>query len=323
MSNLKYCLIFGLLKVVACLPLGVLYVLSDGLYIIARYVLRYRLAVVRKNLRNALPERSDDELRRIERAYYRHLCDCIVETVKLLHISDSEMHRRVEIRNVGEVNASLADGRQVVTFLGHYGNWEWVQLVSTAFRGNDLSGEIYRPLRNQTMDRIMLRIRSRFDTLCIPQNKAVRTLMRLNFDGKKFVIGFIADQYPNSENRRHWTDFLHQRASYVTGGEEIGRRVDARFFYIEMERPRRGHYIITFRPIEVPPDSREEYPYTICFLRMLEEHIRRAPEFWLWSHNRWRHKEPVAQPAEPTEPTEPAAGSAVGAAAAVADDKQR
>ena len=309
MSNIKYCIIYGLLKAVACLPLGMLYIFSDVLSFVAHRIVRYRLGVVRKNLHNALPERSEKELRRIEREFYRYLCDCIVETVKLLHISDSEMHRRVEIRGIDRVNDTMAEGHQVVTFLGHYGNWEWVQIVSTRFRNHDLSGEIYRPLRNGTMDRLMLRIRSRFDTLCIPQNSAVRTLMRLNFDGKRFVIGFIADQYPNNANRRHWTDFLNQRASYVTGGEEIGRRVDARFFYIEMERPRRGHYIITFRPIEPPADSGEEYPYTISFLRMLEEHIRRTPQYWLWSHNRWRHKEPAAEAAsEPAEQQQSAAG---------------
>ena len=315
MSNLKYSLIFGLLQAVACLPLGVLYVLSDGLYLIARYVLRYRLAVVRKNLRNALPERSDKELRRIERAFYRHLGDCVVETVKLLHISDEELMRRIEVRQSELVNSAFDEGRSVIMFLGHYGNWEWVQTVSMFLRGNDVSGEIYRQLYNPTMERVTQRIRSRFDTLCIQQEKAVRTLLRMHSEGKKFIIGFIADQYPNSWNFHYWTDFLNQRAAYVTGGEEIGRRVGARFVYLEVEKPRRGHYVMTFKPIEVADGSTDEYPYTIRFLRMFEEHIRRSPEYWLWSHNRWRYKEsdfaepaseqpseqPHEQPAEQTE----------------------
>ena len=148
------------------------------------------------------------------------------------------------------------------------------------------------------MDRVIRRIRSRFDTLCIPQQSAVRTLLRLNAEGKRFVVGFIADQYPNNRNRRHWTDFLNQRASYVTGGEEIGRHVGARFVYLEVDKPRRGQYVMTFKPIEPPADTAEEYPHTLMFLRMLEEHIRRTPEYWLWSHNRWRHTEPAAQPSE-------------------------
>lgn len=307
MNNLKYNIIVGLLRAVACLPLGVLYVVSDVLAFVAHRVMRYRLKVVRKNLRNALPERSPQELRRIEREFYRYLCDCIVETVKLLHISDEELQRRIEFRNVDVVNRPMLDGRHVILYLGHYGNWEWVQATSMIFSGNDISCEIYRPLRNKTMDRVIRRIRSRFGTLCIPQQKAVRTLLKLNADGKRFIVGFISDQYPNNRNRRHWTDFLNQRASYVTGGEEIGRHVDAKFAYLEVDRPRRGHYVMTFKPVEPPADSTEEYPHTLMFLRMFEEHIRRAPEYWLWSHNRWHHKEPVHEPAEPAESAGPAA----------------
>ena len=301
MNGIGYHILVGLLRLTACLPLGVLYVFSDVLSFVAHRVVRYRLKVVRRNLQNALPERSRDELRRIERAFYRHLGDCIVESVKLLHISDEELLSRIEFRNVDAVNAALAEGRQIIMFLGHYGNWEWVQTASTVFRGNDLSGEIYRPLYNPTMNRVIMRIRSRFDTLCIPQRTAVRTILKLNRDGKRFVIGFIADQYPNNPNRRHWTDFLNQRAAYVTGGEEIGRHVDARFVYLEVDKPRRGHYVMTFKPIEPPADSAEEYPHTLMFLRELESHIRRSPEYWLWSHNRWRHKEPVRTAAKTDE----------------------
>ena len=301
MKDFKYHILVGTLKVLACLPLCVLYVIGDVLAFVAHRIVRYRLDVVRKNLRNALPERSDRERRRIERAYYRHLGDCVVETVKLLHISDKELFRRVEIRNSDLVNDTVAGGRSVILFLGHYGNWEWVQLISKTFHGNDVGGEIYRPLRNKTMDRVIRLIRSRFDTVCIPQDKAVRTLLRMHSEGKKFVIGFIADQYPNSWNFHYWTDFLNQRAAYVTGGEEIGRHVGARFLYLEVEKPRRGHYVMTFKPIEPPADSREKYPYSVQFLRMFEEHIRRAPEYWLWSHNRWRFKEPEQTASEPAE----------------------
>ena len=301
MKDFKYHILVGTLKVLACLPLCVLYVIGDVLAFVAHRIVRYRLDVVRKNLRNALPERSDRERRRIERAYYRHLGDCVVETVKLLHISDEELFRRVEIRNSDLVNDTVAGGRSVVLFLGHYGNWEWVQLISKTFHGNDVGGEIYRRLYNPTMERVMQRIRSRFDTVCIPQENAVRTLLRMHAEGKKFVIGFIADQYPNSWNFHYWTDFLNQRAAYVTGGEEIGIRVNARFIYLEVDKPRRGHYVMTFKPIEPPADSCEKYPYSVQFLRMFEEHIRRAPEYWLWSHNRWRFKEPEQTASEPAE----------------------
>ena len=302
---MKYAIIISLLKLLSLLPLRVLYLLSDVLCAVVYRLVRYRLDVVRKNLRNALPDKTDDELRLIERRYYRHLCDCIVETVKLLHISDRQLRRRVEVRNSGLVDRAVAEGHPVILFLGHYGNWEWAQSVMLSFSCECLCGEIYRPLKNKTMDRVMRRIRSRFDTVCIPQRNAVRTLLRLKSDGRLFVVGFIADQYPNSRNRTHWTDFMNQRAAYVTGGEEIGRRVGARFVYLDIDKPQRGRYTMTFRRVDPLPDGDAEYPHTLSYLRMMEQTIRRAPEYWLWSHNRWKHKEPV--------PEQPAADVAGGA----------
>ena len=312
MKDWRYHIIIGSLKVLACLPLCVLYVISDVLAFVVHRIIRYRVKVVRKNLRNALPERSEKERRRIERAFYRHLGDCVVETVKLLHISDKDLFRRIEIRNSELIDSAFADGCSVIMYLGHYGNWEWVQTVSKVFHGNDVSGEIYRRLYNPTMERVMQRVRSRFDTVCIPQENAVRTLLRMHAEGKKFIIGFIADQYPNSWNFHYWTDFLNQRAAYVTGGEEIGRRVGARFVYLEVDKPNRGHYIMTFKPIEIAADSIDEYPYTLQFLRMFEEHIRRSPEYWLWSHNRWRYKEPDPEDTD-AKPESDAAESTAGA----------
>lgn len=133
----------------------------------------------------------------------------------------------------------------------------------------------------------MLAIRSRFPTLPIPQNYAARQLLRMHSDGLQFIVGFIADQRPNSKNLYHWTMFLNQDTAYATGGEEIGRHICAHFVYLDIEKPCRGQYIFTFVPMTIEDNLTEAYPYTIKFLKMMEQTIRRKPEYWLWSHNRW------------------------------------
>lgn len=278
-----------LLKAVAGLPLGALYALSDFMYLVVRYVIRYRRKIIRLNLYNAFPERGCRERRRIEAGYYRHLCDCIVEDVKLLHVSDSEMARRVKVNGAELVDDAVREGHSVIIFLGHYGNWEWVQEICRHYSLPDISAEIYRPAKNKVFNEILRRVRSRYPTVQIPQKKAVRQLLRYNSEGAHFVVGFISDQRPNSRNLNHWTDFLCQDTPYAAGGEDIGNHVGAIYLYLDIEKPLRGHYVFTFKPV-TPCDDGGQYPYTRAFLRMLEATIRRDPRYWLWSHNRWKYK---------------------------------
>ena len=135
----------------------------------------------------------------------------------------------------------------------------------------------------------MLDLRSRFGTENIPMAKTVRRLMEIRRDGENFVCGFIADQRPFTPTLKHWTDFLGIDTAYVNGGEVIGTKMDADFVYAEMMPVKRGHYVLTFSPIE-PLGDGEENPYTRAYLARLEESIRRSPSSWLWSHNRWKRR---------------------------------
>ena len=283
----KYSLILKLLTALARLPLPVLYLLGDFAYLIVYYLIHYRKDTVRGNLELVFGKDDRKKLRRIEKRYYRHLCDCIVETVKLLHISDKEIDERVDVPNGEFIDDIIRSGHPVVLFLGHYGNWEWVQAIIRHFSEPLIGGQIYAPLSDRVMDRVMLKIRSRFGLECIPQNKAVRRLIQMVNDGQLFVIGFISDQRPGGKILEHWTDFLGQDTPYAVGGETIGNHVDARFVYLDVEKTSRGHYRMTFCPMNPDPEDKGEYPYSREFMKMLEKTIYRAPEYWLWSHKRW------------------------------------
>ncbi len=287
-EKILYSLAFGTTYLFALLPLGMLYLLSDTAYVILYHLLRYRRHTVRENLVNSFPEKEEQELLRIEKAYYLHLCDCVVETVKLLHISDEELKRRVEVVNTELIDKITGEGRPVILYVGHYGNWEWLPVITFYYAPLPFSGQIYRPIKNKVLDRLMLRIRSRFLPVCIPQKQVFRTLMRLHSNGEQFMVAFIADQRPNSRNLNHWTQFLNQKTAYAPGGDDIGKRVNANYVYLEAERCARGHYRIRYKPI-VPSSREEEYPYMLGFMKMLEQTIRREPAYWLWSHRRWLH----------------------------------
>jgi KDO2-lipid IV(A) lauroyltransferase len=280
------------LQALACLPLGVLYVISDVIYLAVYRLARYRLHMVRANLQLVFPEKSDADRKEIERRFYRGLADVIVETIKMLHISDEEMKRRVEVVDSHLIDQLADEGRPAFLMIGHMGNWEWVQEVTKRLVKVQVYGELYHPLSSKTFDEVMSRIRSRYQTVQIPQKQAVRTILQMKREHGSFLIGFIADQRPTRRSLTHWTTFLGQDTPYVVGAEEIGQHVNAKCLYLDVERTSRGHYRMVVKELDMNRLGGEEtdHPQTVAYLRMLEQNIREHPELWLWSHNRWKHK---------------------------------
>lgn len=288
-ESVGYKVTMGALRAVAWLPLWVLYGLSDVFFVVMYYIVRYRRKMVRKNLRLVFPEASSQEIRRYERGFYRHLCDVFIEAVKLLHFSDEQARRRIQVEGAELIDEAARRGKSAVVMLGHYGNWEWVPAVTGHIKEPVVACQIYHPLSNKIMDRVMLKIRSRFGSESIPMARTVRRLLEIERDGRRFMCGFIADQRPFTKALHHWTTFLGQDTPYVTGGETIGDHIGAEYFYLDVEKLRRGHYRLTYKKIEPLTDG-EEFPVTRAYLQKLEATIRRDPRFWLWSHNRWKRR---------------------------------
>lgn len=276
------------MKCVAVWPLGLLYLLSDFIYLVVYYVVGYRRKTVRQNLEAAFPEKSARELKQVEKDFYHYMCDIIVETLKLLHISDKEMQRRVEVVNPEVVNSSVAEGKSAVLLLGHYGNWEWVQQLSRHLSNDVTQTSIYHPLNSPLWDNVYRRIRSRWNVYLLPMARAVRTL--LDKDNQPWICGFIADARPRHIDEEARVPFLNHSTSFIVGPEVIGRKVGADFFYLDVERVKRGHYRLSFKPLKDDDALEEEkYPVMRAFWREFEGSIRKNPAYWLWSHKRWKY----------------------------------
>lgn len=286
LCNMKKKIILSLLKGLSLLPFPVLYAISDFLYFIVGPVLKYRKKVIMGNLTNSFPGKSQKEIKAIARGYYHFLCDVIVETVKTLTISPEHLKRRFVVENPEIINASTEADRSAVLFLGHFGNWEWVQEIGRYFLEKAYRGSIYHPLKSKTWDEIMLVLRSRWKMHLLPMSKTVRTL--LDKENQPWIIGFIADQRAGFVSDRNWLWFLNQDTTFITGPEDIGRKVGADYFYCDIKRLRRGYYTLRFVPLEPDPDA-EFYPYTHSFYRLFERSILAQPEMWMWSHKRWKH----------------------------------
>lgn len=288
-ESLQYNVLKGTLTMLAKLPLSCLYPLSDFTAWVLRDVVKYRKKTVVHNLRLAFPESGEEQLNMWSKKFYRHLCDSFIETLKLLSISNEEVDRRVKVSNAEIVDKAISDGHSVVLFLGHYGNWEWVPAITRHFNNAAAMVQIYHPLSNKIMDRIMLKIRSRFGSESIPMASTYRRLVEIERDGSGFVAGFISDQRPKGHHADNWMKFLGTETDYITGGEIIGNRLKCRYIYLDVEPTGRGQYHLTFKEI-LPIDDGEEFPYSRSYMRMLESTIRRDPPYWLWSHKRFSHK---------------------------------
>lgn len=277
-----------LMRLLARLPLSLLYLLSDVAYPIVYHVIRYRRRLVRENLRCSFPEKTDSEIKAVEKKFYRGFCDTFIEAFKCLSISDEEMRRRVEVRNCELPESIAARGKNVFMLLGHLGCWEWYQEVSVRYRAPRRGAEIYKQIESPYFASLMHQVRSRWDTEQIEMRQTVRTLLRWAAEGEPFLCGFIQDQRPDTKVKDGLL-FLNQQTWFAPGAEELARKANAELVYLNVEKTSRGHYRLTFT--EMRPTDQElgqPYPLTRCFWRLIEQNIRLQPELWLWSHNRWQ-----------------------------------
>ena len=286
MKNLTYYLSFTLWFIISLLPLWVFYRLSDGLYYLVYHVVRYRRRVVYDNLRSSFPEKSEAEIKRIAKDFYSFFCDYIVETLKFFSMGEKNIRKRMKFEGLNQVKEDFANGRSVSVYLGHYCNWEWIS--SLGLHLDEQCGQIYHPLENATLDRLFLYMRGRFKAQSIKMDDTFLTILKWKKEGRKNIVGYIADQVPGYNNIHYWADFLHHDTPVFTGAERISKIMDTAVYYIDVERPRRGYYVARFIKIA---DSLNEHPVffaTEQYFRLLEKNIQRAPQYWLWSHKRWK-----------------------------------
>ena len=297
-ERLTYYALLALIYPLALLPLRVLYALADILFVLIYHVVRYRRKLVDRNLTASFPDMTGADRRATARRFYRNFADYVVETIKLLHISDREVERRFVFEGVDVIERHIAAGRSVVVYFSHCFNWEWAPSVTLhVANGADCSfGQIYRPLRNRAFDRLMLRVRGRFGSVSIPKATALRELIMKRRQGVCTVTGFMSDQKPSHGDPTVPLMFLNRPTAFISGTETLARKLGMAVVYWDLAHTARGHYRIVVRPIADNAADLPEHEVTRTYARMLQTTITRDPADWLWTHNRW--KNPVTLPLE-------------------------
>lgn len=289
LKQTAYYILFGVWFVVSCLPMWLLHSISYIVSIILFYIIRYRRDIVHENISSSFPELSSRRQWMIERRFYMHFCDLIVESVKYFSISKKEIKKRMRFKGLELIEDSLRKGRSCGVFLGHYGNWEWISSMPLWIDPKlGTCTQLYHQLENYVTDQLILYTRRRFGGVNIEVNQSIKEMVKYRNEGRPILAGFIADQTPYWDNIYYWSDFLHHETPWFTGAERIMQKLDMDVFYLDVRRIRRGYYIAEYKLITTEPRNKEQFWLTSMYANMLEHTIKRAPSYWLWSHRRWK-----------------------------------
>jgi len=284
---LTYLVSAPLLMLLSRLPLSWLYAISDLFYLIIYHLAGYRKEIVRKNLAIAFPDWDEARRKETEKAFYRHFADLLIETVKTTSISRPELQKRFRVTNPELLNKYFDQGKSVVIYGGHQGNWEWIFGLGDEIKHKKMA--VYKPLSNPYINRWMLRTRSRFRFDLVPTYETYAFIDRKEKEGEKYAYGFLGDQNPLPHKAKLWLPFFGKKVPVHTGAETVAKQYDLPVIFMEIRKIKRGYYEATFSLITDKPRQTEEFEITRTYFKMLENSIRRQPEYYFWIHRRFKH----------------------------------
>lgn len=288
MQFLVFILTFPFLWIISILPFRIFYWFSDFIYLIVYYIIGYRKKTVKENLALALPHLNDKERLVIEKKSYHHLCDMFLEMIKTMTISADEMNKRFVVTNIELVKEYENKGKSTVLLASHYASWEW--LLSFNAKTNFKGVGVYKKIANKYFDKLIRDIRSKYNAELVETKKAIPLMAENQKNGILSMYGLASDQSPKLNRAFHWDKFMGVEVPVHTGAEMLAKKYDLNVLFVKVKKVKRGFYEATFVPITDNPRSIPDFEITNTFLREVEKQILEAPEYYFWTHKRWKHR---------------------------------
>ncbi|MFV8361026.1 lysophospholipid acyltransferase family protein [Flavobacterium sp. LS1P3] len=288
MQFLVFILAFPFLWIISILPFRIFYWFSDFIYLIVYHIIGYRKKTVKENLALALPHLNDKERLTIEKKSYHHLCDMFLEMIKTMTISSAEMNKRFVVTNIELVKEYENKGKSTVLLASHYASWEWLLSINqkTKFKGIG----VYKKIANKYFDKLIRDIRSKYNAELVETKKAIPLMAENQKNGILSMYGLASDQSPKLNRAFHWDKFMGIEVPVHTGAEMLAKKYDLNILFVKVKKVKRGFYEATFVPITDNPTSIPDFEITNTFLREVEKQILEAPEYYFWTHKRWKHR---------------------------------
>lgn len=273
-------------RLLSYLPLSVLYLISDVLYLIARFVIRYRKIVIDENLRFAFPEKSEEERKKIRNRFYRNFTDSFAETMKMLTISEAEMRKRFLLVKQNLPDNAVKAGTSAIMTAGHLFNWE-MAILAIALNSEVVAETVYLKVNNPFFNELMLKIRMHFGGVMTEKRDFRKSMITMRNSPR--IVQLASDQRPSSSENRYQREFMNRPAVFFEGAEVLGKKMGLPVFFGKITKLKRGHYSLELSNLASPPyDLAEPHSITDAFCEKLEENIRSQPDLYLWSHKRWK-----------------------------------
>jgi Kdo2-lipid IVA lauroyltransferase/acyltransferase len=280
-----YYILFGFFYMISLLPMRILYILSDGIYLVVYYVIGYRKKIAMKNLEITFPEKSDAERVKIAKAFYHNLVDSFIETIKLVSASRSFLEKRITA-NWEVLEPLFKTGKSCQLHLGHTFNWEWGHHVLSSHTKYQVL-VVYMPLSNAVIEKLMYHLRVRHGNKFIAAGNMSKSME--TFKDTQYLLGLVADQSPGNLNNAYWMNFFGRPTGFVSGPEKGARKGNLPVLFTSIVKPKRGYYHAFLELACEDPCALKEGELTLRYARYMEKVIRSNPEMWVWSHRRWKH----------------------------------
>jgi len=288
MQLVVFILVYPLIWFVSILPFRILYVFSDIVYVLVYHIIGYRKKVVRDNIAMALPNISEKERLNIEKKFYHHLCDMFLEMMKTMAISEKEMNKRFVFTNLELYTALEKKQKSIAVMIAHYATYEWVISMNRKIEFEGFA--IYKKVNNKYFDKLVRNIRSKFKATLITTSQTIPVIKENESLGHRGVYGFASDQSPQQSKAFHWQKFMGIETPVHTGAEMLVKRFDMNVIFLRVKKVKRGYYEATFELMFDNPKEVPDYQISDEFLRRVEKQIYEAPEYYLWTHKRWKHR---------------------------------
>lgn len=288
MQFLIFSISYPFLWIISILPFRMFYWFSDFIYFIVYYCIGYRKKIVRNNISIALPHLSEEKRMMIEKKFYRHMCDMFLEMIKTISITTVEMKRRFKITNIELLQEYEKKNKSIILLASHYASWEWLLSIneSTSFKCYG----VYKKIKNKYFDSKIRAIRSKFKSELVTTENTIALVNENESNEIVSLYGLASDQSPKIHKTYHWQKFMGIEVPVHTGAEMLAKRYDLEVVFVKVKKVKRGFYEATFVPISDSPKSIPDYQITDTYLKEVEQQILEAPEFYFWTHKRWKHR---------------------------------
>lgn len=289
MDFIIYLLVYPFIWIFSILPFRILYIISDFIFIVLYYLVGYRKNVVLNNLQLVFPEKSTNELLLIRKKFYKHFVDVFIEMLKTFTVSKEEIYKRYTFTNTEIFKQLFKDGKSVILVGPHYANWEWIMSLDTYVNFKGYAA--FTKINNKYFNNRLIKSRAKFGTNLIETSKIVAKIEHNKKHNILSAYGLLSDQSPQLNKTFYWSEFLNVKVPIHTGAEMLAKKHDLNMIFIDTKKIKRGHYETTFSLINNEDKIYPDYELTDIFLRKVEAKIRKDPEYYLWTHKRFKHKD--------------------------------